>query len=45
MINSKKAMNVRNIKIKKAYKKLKSLRLVGEKFGLHSTTIGDIVKK
>ena len=45
MINSKKAMNVRNIKIKKSYKKLKSLRLVGLKFGLHKSTVSDILKK
>lgn len=45
MINTQKAMNLRNRQIKRAYRKLKSLRAVGEKFGLHKSTISDILKK
>ena len=44
-VNSKKKMNARNEKIKKAYKKHKSSRKVGVMFGLHNTTILDILKK
>ncbi len=40
-----KNQNKRNQQIKKAYKKLKSLRAVGEKFELHPSTISDILKK